>query len=232
MLSLQTAKCAPQTFSFFLPCSLYGEELVASALQLDHDLQLSHYLVWQSGFYECHMWIHREGTVEHTLEQLCRALLAPASRFRTLSYLEAAVALGSSLTFQYLQESPVTQLLAWVGLWQSAGYVSFTIDTEFTKWGCDCFKFWIIEFNSMFPTTEDFQEWTLRLEWTKQAWRRSEEDPLGVGKLFAEEQDVLTCYLITWPLLSPLGAGLLLAAVLQCGHWTMLLPGGFFDVAF
>lgn len=55
MLSLQTAKCAPQIFSFFLPCSLYGEELVASALQLDHDLQLSLYLVWQSGFCDCHM---------------------------------------------------------------------------------------------------------------------------------------------------------------------------------
>lgn len=198
MLSLQTAKCAPQIFSFFLPCSLYGEELVASALQLDHDLQLSLYLVWQSGFCDCHIWLHRQGTVEHTLEQLlpCRALLAPASRFRTLSYLEAAVALWSSLTFRYLQESPVTQLPAWVGLWQSAGYVSFTIDTEFTKWRCDCFKYWIIEFNSMFLTTEDFQEWTWRLEWTKQAWKRSEEDPLGGGKLPSEEQDVLACYLI------------------------------------
>lgn len=198
MLSLQTAKCAPQIFSFFLPCSLYGEELVASALQLDHDLQLSLYLVWQSGFCDCHIWLHRQGTVEHTLEQLlpCRALLAPASRFRTLSYLEAAVALRSSLTFRYLQESPVTQLPAWVGLWQSAGYVSFTIDTEFTKWRCDCFKYWIIEFNSMFLTTEDFQEWTWRLEWTKQAWKRSEEDPLGGGKLPSEEQDVLACYLI------------------------------------
>lgn len=55
MLSLQTAKCAPQIFSFFFSCSLYGEELVASALQLDHDLQLSLYLVWQSGFCDCHM---------------------------------------------------------------------------------------------------------------------------------------------------------------------------------
>lgn len=36
----------------------------------------------------------------------------------------------------------------------------------------------------------------MRLGATKQAWRRSEEDALGGGMLYAEKWHVLACYLI------------------------------------